>query len=300
MRDGLAREFPEAGRAIAWTRARIAPLTESVVLTEPAVWAAISGIGAGFVVSNVLQAVVGLVNQALLATGSELPFALFPIATISGSAAVAVIALGAGGAAALVIALAYVALGIALRIPGLVTFCERSDGFLNLGSDQCTALGFLISLWPQLLGIGVGLALSRTITPRGSGINSLLRVAGSLAIALTVANQLWAATIAQSTNALASGLTIGAGMAAAAVAAGVVAAQLPHGVRNAATVGTLWLLPWLTLQLPLALRNVGPAVPSDVAGVIAATIVAPPIAAAFLVLSAAVASRARFIPREPA
>jgi len=295
MRDGLAREFPEAVRAAAWTRARIGPWT------EPAVWAAISGIGAGFVVSNVVQAVVGLVNQALLATRSELPFALFPLATIAGTAAVAVVALGAGGAAALAISLAYIAVGIALRIPGLITFCERSGGFQNLLiSDQCSALGFLTSLWPQFVGIGLGIVLARAITSRGSGVNSLLRIAGSLAIALTVVSQLWAATIAQSTNALASGLTIAAGMAAAAVAAGVVAAQLPRSVRNAAIVGAIWLLPWLTLQLPLALQSLGPGVPSDVVSAITATMVAPPIAAAFLVLSAAIASRARFVPREPA
>jgi hypothetical protein len=296
MRDGLAREFPEAVRAVAWTRARIGPWN------EPVVWAAVSGIGAGFVVSNALQAIVGLVNQALLATRSELPFPLFPVATIAGTAAVAVVALGAGGAAALATALAYIALGLALRIPGLVTFCERSGGtFGNLqGADQCTALGFLASQWPQVVGIGLGIALSRAIMTRGSGINSLLRIAGSLAIALTVLSQLWAATIAQSANAVASGLTIAAGMAAAAVAAGVVAAQLPRGVRNAAIVGAIWLLPWLTLHLPLGLQSLGPTVPSEFETSILITIVAPPVAAAFLVLSAVVASRARFVPREPA
>ena len=295
MRDGLAREFPEAGRAVAWTRARIGPWT------EPVVWAAISGIGAGFVVSHVSQAVVGLVNQAFLAARSELPFALFPLATITGSAALAVVALGAGGAAALAIALGYIALGIALRIPGLMTFCERSGAAQNvLVSDQCTAFGFLASLWPQLVGIGLGIALARAIMTRGSGINSLLRIAGGLGIALTVASQVWTATLGQSTNALGSGLTIAAGMAAAAVAAGVVAAQLPRGIRNAAIVGAIWLLPWLTLQLPLGLQSLGPSVPADVVSAITVTIVAPPIAAAFLVLSAAIASRARFVPREPA
>jgi hypothetical protein len=295
MRDGLAREFPEAGRAVAWTRARIGPRT------EPAVWAAISGIGAGFGVSNVVQAVVGLVNQALLVTRTELPFALFPLATIAGSAAVAIVALGAGGAAALAIALAYTVLGIALRIPGLITFCERSGAGQNLlVSNQCTAIGFLASLWPQFVGIGLGIALARGITSRGSGVNSLLRIAGGLAIALTILSQVWTATIAQSTNALASGLTIAAGMAAAAVAAGVVGAQLPRGVRNAAIVAGVWLLPWLTLQLPLGLQSLGPGVPPEFGASIIITMVAPPIAAAFLVLSAVIASRARFVPREPA
>ena len=295
MRDGLAREFPEAGRAVAWTRARIGPWT------EPVLWAAVSGIGAGFLVTDVGQALVGLANQALQnATGPSRPspFSLFPLVTIAGSAAATAAALGAGGPLALALELAYGALGIALRIPGVMTFCERSGGSgLNLlGPDQCTAVGFLASLWPQLVGIGLGIAVSRAITTRGSGINSLLRIAGSLAIALTILSQLWAATIAQTANALTSGLTIAAGMAAAAVAAGVVAAQLPRGVRNAAIVAGIWLLPWLALQIPLSLQSLGPTVPPEFVGAITVTIVAPPIVAAFLVLSAAVASRARFIP----
>ena len=297
MRDGLAREFPEAGRAVAWTRARIGPRTESVV------WAAISGIGAGFLVSDVAQAVVGLASQALESMRSPLPFNLFPLVSIAASATAAAVALVAGGGMAVALVVAYHAVGVALRIPGLMTFCERSGGGQNLlagGPDQCSALGFLTTLWPQLVGIGLGIALARVITSRGDGINSLLRIAGSLAIALTILSQLWAATIAQSANALASGLTIAAGMAAAAVAAGVVAAQLPRGVRNAAIVGAIWLLPWLTLQLPLGVHSLGPGVPAEFETSILITIVAPPIAAAFLVLSTAIAARARFVPREPA
>jgi hypothetical protein len=296
MRDGLAREFPEAGRAIAWTRTRIGPRT------EPVLWAAISGVGAGFLVGEIAQGVVGLANRALLVARSELPFALFPFTTIAGSAAAAAVAFAAGGPVALAVELAYYALGIALRIPGVMTFCGRSGGaFPNqLGPDECTAVGFLASLWPQFVGIGLGIALARAMTTHGAGINSLLRIAGSLAISLTVLSQIWAATLAQSTNNRSSALTLAAGFAAAAVAAGVVAAQLPRGVRNATIVGAFWLLPWLTLQLPLGLQSLGPTVQPEVVDAIAVTMVIPPIAAALLVLSAAVASRARFIPRDVA
>ncbi|MDP9251939.1 MAG: hypothetical protein M3O80_02945 [Chloroflexota bacterium] len=296
MREGLAREFPEALRAVAWTRARAGPRT------EPVLWAAISGIGAGFLVSEISQGLVGLANRALLVARSELPFALFPLATIAGSAAAAAVALAAGGPIALALELAYYGLGIALRIPGVMTFCERSGGtFPNqLGPDQCTAVGFLASLWPQLVGIGLGIALARAMTTHGVGINSLLRIAGSLAISLTVLSQIWAAIFAQSTNSRTSALTLAAGFAAAAVAAGVVAAQLPRGVRNATIIGAFWLLPWLTLQLPLGLQSLGPTVPPEFIEIIVVTIVIPPIATALLIVSAAVASRARFIPRDVA
>jgi hypothetical protein len=299
MREGFARELPEAGRAVAWTRARIRPWA------EPVVWGAISGIGAGFIVGDVGQALVGVANQALQsATGPSRPspFTLFPLVTIAGSAAAAAVALAAGGPIALALELAYNALGIALRIPGVMTFCERSGGTFpdQLGPDQCTAFGFVASQWPQLIGIGLGIALARTMVTRGDGINSLLRIAGGLAVALTVMSQVWAATVAQTASALTSGLTLAAGMAAAAVVAGAIAAQLPRGIRNAAIVAGFWLLPWLTLQVPLGLQSLGPTVPTEFIAAIVITMVAPPIAAALMVLSAAVASRTRFIPRDVA
>src|SRR3989442_6148754 len=143
MREGLAREFHGALRAVAWTRARVG--RRLVLWDEPVVWATISGIGAGFLVAAVVQAAVGLANEAIQALRAPTPFPLFPAVTIAGTAAAAAVALGAGGLAALVLDVVYVAVGIALRVPSLITFCERSGRVDNLfpGPDQCTAVGFL-------------------------------------------------------------------------------------------------------------------------------------------------------------
>ena len=306
MREGLAREFPGALRAVAWTRARVG--RRLVLWDEPVVWATISGIGAGFLVAAVVQAAVGLANEAIQALRAPMPFPLFPAVTIAGTAAAAAVALGAGGLAALVLDVVYVAAGIALRVPGAITFCERSGG-ANLfpGPDQCTAVGFLASLWPQFVGIGLGIVLARTsLITRGEGTNSLLRVAGALALALFVVTAAWGIAVAQSASAAetaggsTSALTIAAGIAAAAVAAGVLAAQLPRGVRNAAIVAAVWLVPWFALQVPFASRSLTESMAAENVIAIVTSIVIEPIAAAFLVLSAAVASRARFIPRDPA
>ena len=298
MREGLAREFPEAMRAVAWTRAHFG---RGVLLWgEPVVWATISGIGAGFLVSAVVQVLVGLTGLAFDALRSPMPLTLFPLVTIAGIAGGAAVALAAGGPLALALDIAYTAVGVALRIPGLLTYCERSGFGRNLrgGPDECTTAAFLTSLWPQLVGLGLGILAVRVITTRGTGVNSLLRVAGGYAIASFVAVELWSATVAQTATAQTSALTIAAGIVAAAVAAGVIAAQLPRGVRSATIVAGIWLLPWLVLQLPQALRNLGSAVPADNAAAFLVTLVIPPIAAAFMVLTAAVASRGRFIPRE--
>ena len=299
MRDGLAREFPDAGRALTWARDRFAD--GPALWSEPVLWATMSAIGAGFLAGAVAQALVGFVNEVLLALHGSLPFALFPVVTIVGSAAAAAIALRIGGPLPLALFIAYVALGVALGIPDVMTFCERSGGagFIPLpGPNQCTAQGFLASLWPELVGIGLGVLLSRVIAARGAGVNSILRVAGGYAVAQFVMGQMWAATIAQTASALVSGLTIAAGAAAAAVAGGVIAARLPRGVRSAAIVAGISLLPWLTFQVPNGLRSQASAFAPEFVVPLLVGVAIQPIAAAFLVLSAFVTSRARFIPRD--
>jgi hypothetical protein len=268
----------------------------------------VSGIGAGFLVASVVQAMVGLASEAMGALRAPVPFPLFPAVTIAGSAAAAAVALGAGGVVALVLDLVYVAVGIALHVPGVITFCERSGGANPFpGPDQCTAVGFLASLWPQFVGIGLGIMLARTsLTTRGEGTNGFLRVAGGLAMALFLVSAAWGIAVAQAgyaaqmAGALTSTLTLAAGFVAAAVAAGVLAAQLPRGVRNAAIVAAIWLVPWVSLQLPFASRSLaGPIAAENVVPIVTGIVIAP-IAAAFLVLTAAVAARSRFVPREPA
>jgi hypothetical protein len=298
MREGLAREFPEAVRAAAWTRGRVARRLE--LRGEPVAWATISAIGAAFLVSAVAQALSGLTVDAFQALRSPMPFTLGPLVTIAGISVAAAVALRVGGPLAFALYVGYIALGIALGIPGVMTFCERSGGDVEnlLGANRCTVVGFLTSLWPYLIGIGLGVFFARAIATRGTGINSLLRIAGAYAIALFLLSHSWA-YIAQDTNALTSTFTIAAGLVAAAVAAGVVAAQLPRGIRYALIVAAVSLLPWLT-QLPLTLTNLGPTLTAEVVGPTLVTIAISPIAAAFLVLSAAVASRARFIPRDAA
>lgn len=294
MREGLSREFPEAARGAGWVRARI------TVWNEPVAWAALSGIGAGFLATVVTQALVGLASEAAQAFNAPLPFPLFPAVTITGIAAATAVTFMAGGPLALALYLAYVAAGIALALPGLMFFCERSGGtFPSPGPDQCTAFGFVAALWPQLIGLGLGIGLARVAVARGKGVNSLLRVAGALALAQFTLTRIPGATIAQAADASASTLTLAAAFAASAVAAGVVAAQLPRGIRIAAIVAAIWLLPWLTRQLPFASRLTGPIPPENVVPIVASIVIVP-IAAALLVLTAAVASRARFIPRDTA
>jgi hypothetical protein len=302
MREGLAREFPEAIRAAAWTRGRFGGRRWGL-WTEPVLWAAISGIGAGLLVSFGARALVGLTSATFEAVRSAPPVALFPLATITGTAAASAVALRVGGIVALALYLGYIALEKALGLSGVMLFCERSGGagFLVLaGPNQCTPGGYLISLWPQVIGIGIGVGVARAIAARGDGINSLLRVAGGYAVAQFAVVQVWAAAIAQTASPLTSALTLAAGTATAAVAAGVIAAQLPRGIRSAGVVAGISLLPWVTSQIPSSVRTLGAPVPAEFVGPMLITILIQPIAAALLVVSAGITSRARFIPRDTA
>ena len=100
MREGLAREFPEATRAAAWTRGRVGG-RRPALWTEPVLWATISGIGAGFLVGAVTQARRSVSSvEAIEALRAPLP-ALFPLVTIAATAAATAVATRAGGIAAL-------------------------------------------------------------------------------------------------------------------------------------------------------------------------------------------------------
>lgn len=244
-----------------------------------------------------MQALIGLVNETALVLRAQLPFPLFPATTITATAAAVAVALGAGGRISLALYVAYVALGIALAIPGVLAFCDRSGGaFPQPDPDRCTPVGFLASLWPQVIGFGFGLAVARILATRGSGTNSALRVAGALAVAQFAILGTWGAIASPAIDTATNTLAIAGGFAASAVAAGVIAAQLRRGVRNAAIVAAIWLLPWVVTQVPFASRLTGPIPPENVAPIVA-TIVVMPISAALLVLTAAVTARSRFVPR---
>jgi hypothetical protein len=298
MREGLAREIPEAVRAFAWTRAQL-PARMGLFSHEPVLWATVSAIGAGFLAAGLTQFLLGLVFDVLEAFRVNATVMPVWIPLIVGTSAAVAVALRAGGARSLTLYLIYLALDLAVRIPGVMTFCERSGGQSLTAPSLCTPAAFLAAQWPLWTGIGVGLLLSRTITAEGEGTNRTLRVAGAYAVAMSIMVQVWAATIAQGGDAMNSSLALSALTVAAAVVAGVVAGLSEHRLRAASIVALFLLLPWLTVQLPYLLREVGRLSPEFVPPFLVA-VLGTPIAAIALIVAAVVSDRHRFIPREPA
>jgi len=82
MHEDLAREFPEAVRALSWTRAHLSE-RRPIVTREPVVWAAVSGIGAGFLVASVAGMLVALMHRALTLADPHAEFSsLAPLARV--------------------------------------------------------------------------------------------------------------------------------------------------------------------------------------------------------------------------
>lgn len=299
MREGLAREFPEAVRALAWTRTRVQERA-AMFKREPALWATVSAIGAGFVVSAVTQFAVGLSFFVVRLSYVTSTLTLGWLSPLLGTAAAVAVALRVGGPVSLALYLVYFAVDLAARIPSLIVFCERSGPGNILAYDGCTPLGFIAARWAQWCGIGLGLLLSRMIGARSEGANNSLRVAGAYAVAWTVVLDMWSTSVVRAgpAGALSASFTISVLTVAAAVAAGVVAGTLDRRLRTALIVAVVLVLPW-SAQLTFLIPQLATA-PPEFAPSMLVGLFSTPVAAVALVLSAAVTDRRRFIPREPA
>lgn len=300
MREGLAREFPEAVRALTWGRARL-PARTSMLRRESVLWGTVSAIGAGFLVSSITQFLVGLSFDVFRLFDVTTPLTLGWLPALLGTAAAVAVALRAGGRLSLALYVVYIALDLALRIPGVITFCERSGFQSLLEPNMCTPLGFLAAQWAQWTGIGIGLFLSRAIAARDNGPNLTLRVGGAYAIAWSIVLRAWAATVTQTgdaASAMNASLVISVLTVAVAAAAGVVAGLSDHRVRSATIVAVILVLPWLTAQAPLLIGQ--SAMSQEFLPAILVGALSTPIAAIVLVLAAVVADRQRFIPRDTA
>jgi hypothetical protein len=298
MREGLAREFPEAGRALSWTTAR---LPARLIRREGVWWAAVSAVGAGFLVSVGAQVLVTL--SFFLVEAFRVPTAvtLAWLPVLMGTSVSTAVALRAGGALALALYLVYLGLEFVLQILGAVTFCER----VGPGSSfaTCMPFGFVTARWALWSGLGIGVLLSRSLAARGQGRNLTLRVAGTYAIAWSLALRAWSLSIVQADQsaALNASMTFSVLTVAAALAAGVVAGRSEHRIRSAVVVALFLVVPWLTSQVPLLVSQLTmsaqSAVQPEFLTAIVVGAITQPIAAVVLVLAAAVTDRQRFIPR---
>ena len=174
MIDGLRREFPEAfavARRVPKPRfARASPL-----------WAVLAAFGAGFFVSAVVTIIFSLL---LRATTRETPLpATFELARLASTAASLAVAWIAGGRTAVAGYVGIVVLERLLGLPSQLRFCGLYGSDPNLAAGgACSIGGYVIALWPQLLGAALAFALVRWLGAGPGDRNPTLEAAGAFVV----------------------------------------------------------------------------------------------------------------------
>lgn len=258
VREGLAREFPEVGRAVErlrpWLRERRVSIAR-----EPLPLAVLSAVGADALAS-------ALTTLALWAASRVLPFAFGGVAGFGGFVAMvaaSAVALRAGGLLALIAYVGIVALRLAATLPGLRQFCDLAIGAAF--QPACTPEGWLVARWEEALAIGLGVVAARGVTASVDHENVAFRVAGIVAVANAVAWTIPVATaMSRSSPALGAedSLSLIAVFAATSFAGAVIAGAVLGRMQDAAGVAAFGvalviLTPWL-ISLQLAIEHPPP------------------------------------------
>src|SRR5438034_3120107 len=169
MLDGLRREFPEVvtlARAIPHPRvARASPF-----------WSVMAAFGAGFFASGIVTILVSLLFR-LTTRETPLP-SPFELAGLAGTAAALAVAWVGGGRSTVAGYFGVLVLERLLGLPGQLRFCGQSGGSASLGGQLCSVGGYVIALWPQLLGVAVAIALVRWLRTGPGHRNPTLEAAG--------------------------------------------------------------------------------------------------------------------------
>jgi hypothetical protein len=177
MLDGLRREFPEVitvARALPHPRVARASLF----------WSVLAAFGAGFLASGIVTILVSLLFRL---TTRETPLPTpFELAGLAGTAAALAVAWVGGGRTAVAGYLGVVVLERLLSLIGQLRFCGEFGGSAALGGQLCSVGGYLIALWPQLLGVAVAIALVRWLRTGPGDRNPTLEAAGIFALVRTL------------------------------------------------------------------------------------------------------------------
>jgi hypothetical protein len=191
MIDGLRREFPQAfevARRIPNPRfARSSPL-----------WSVLAAFGAGFFVSAVVTIVFSLLFRSAT---REVPIPTpFELGRIAGTAASLAVALIAGGRNAVVGYVGIVVLERLLGLPSQLRFCGVYGSEPNsVAAGACTVGGYVIALWPQVLGAALAFALVRWLRAGAGDRNPTLEAGGAFVIVQGVGGSLLNAGLGPST-----------------------------------------------------------------------------------------------------
>ena len=192
MIDGLRREFPQAfelARRIPNPRfARSSPL-----------WSVLAAFGAGFFVSAIVTIVFSLLFPS---TNRELPVPTpFELGRIADTAASLAVAWIAGGRNAVIGYVGIVFLERLLGLPSQLRFCGvYGSGQNSVAAGACTVDGYVIALWPQVLGVALAFALVRWVRAGAGDRNPALEAAGAFVVVHGIGGSLLNASLGPATT----------------------------------------------------------------------------------------------------
>ena len=245
MIDDLRARYPAVFAALAQVpppRVRRAPL----------LWAILAGGGASFFVGTILTMFFAIVLRAFGSYPAPWASGLVTTASIAVALGVAYVAGGRYAATAYV---SYIAIERILSLGSQIRFC----GVEIPAPPACSLFGFVLSLWPYVLGGVLGYGLGRwMLVAEGDG-NRLLEVAGALALTQAVLLTVVRFLFPFSTGLEASILQL----LVAALAGAACGAALLRRVDPAAQwktlvyVGIVGLGEWLLVTLPAYVEQVG-------------------------------------------
>jgi hypothetical protein len=179
--DSLRAEFPSVARVVAGLRF-------PAVAQEPAGWALLSSLGASLLVAGVLRLVLFITPSSFQIPTFQLPLGATwnSIITLVSHLVGGAVLVRAGGRGALWWYVGLVALQVAVSLPGIQLFCDRSGGQLGGQDGGCNVPLLYIAAGraPEWIGIAIGALLSRAIPATGPGANTMLRGAGAYWLAL--------------------------------------------------------------------------------------------------------------------
>jgi len=225
------------------------------VSRAPLLWAILAAFGAALFVGAVVTVLFSLLYR-LLSVPSDAwlprPFQLSAIATIATALAVAWVS---GGRHAVAAWAAIMLFERFVSLWGLGTFC----GTISPAPPLCSPIGYVLGLWPEVLGLALGSRLVRWLQVGAGSGNPVLEAAGALAViyGLLAAAQ---SVLTVSTSSFEAGLLGIAAAVASGVACGQVLLARVPATRHWTMLGIVALGvtgPWVLVSVPAYFESVG-------------------------------------------
>jgi len=246
--NGLRQESPRVS-------ALASRIPNPHVSRAPTLWAILAAFGAALFVGAAVTVLFSLLYRVFSIPGDAWlprPFQLSTVAMIGTALAVAWIS---GGRQAVAAWAAIIVFERLVSLWGLGKFC----GTISPAPPLCSPVGYVLGLWPEVVGVALGYRLVRWFRVAAGSGNPVLEAAGALAViyGLLAGTQ---SLLTVSTSSFEAGLLGIAAALTSGVACGLVLLARVPATRRLVVLGIVALGvigPWVLVSVPAFLESVG-------------------------------------------